>query len=174
MADFAGEPLFLRAVKATETLFHKRVVVTRHEDVAAICRERGIPVVLHDLPHRNDTVRLGLEELGDVDGCLFLPGDQPLLRRETVARLTKCWEEDREKIVRPSWEETPGSPVLFPQWAFPELETLPEGKGGNWVVRNHPDRVKMVPVSDPDELTDADTPDTLEQLKGKFREKGSF
>lgn len=166
MADFGGEPMFLRSVAATEGLFDERVVVTRHEDVAQICVERGIRVLLHDLPHRNDTVRLGLEALGNVDCCLFCPGDQPLLSRETVAVLLENWKQSRESIVRPAFEDTQGSPVLFPNWTFPELLTLPEGKGGGVVIRNHPEAVLTVPVSNPFELADADTPEMLEILKG--------
>lgn len=166
MADFGGKPMILQALDATEGLFDKRVVVTRHQDVAQLCREHGVEVVLHDLPHRSDTVRLGLDAVGDVDGCMFLPGDQPLLRRQTVSDLLSCWEGNRESIVRPTCNGVPGSPVLFPQWAFPELCMLPEGKGGGAVMQKHPDAIFLLPVSDPLELTDADTPDTLEQLKG--------
>ena len=166
MADFHGEPLIQRALRATDGLFAKRVVVTRHKSVAALCRELGADVVLHDLPHRSDTVRLGLEALGDLDACMFLPGDQPLLRRETVAMLLEIRKENPDRIIRPAYEDSEGSPVLFPAWAFPELKTLPEGKGGGVVIKNHPHEVYRASVFDPFELADADTPETLELLKG--------
>ncbi|MBR2423427.1 MAG: nucleotidyltransferase family protein [Oscillospiraceae bacterium] len=166
MADFHGEPMIQRALHATDGLFSKRVVVTRHESVAALCRELGADVVLHDLPHRSDTVRLGLEALGDLDACMFLPADQPLLRRETVAMLLEIRKENPDRIVRPAYEDSEGSPVLFPSWAFPELKTLPEGKGGGVVIQNHPHEVCRVAIANPFELADADTPETLELLKG--------
>jgi molybdenum cofactor cytidylyltransferase len=106
-----------------------------------------------------------LEALGDLDGCMFLPGDQPLLRRETVAKLIQCWESNREQILRPVCGDVPGSPVLFPRWAFPELMNLPEGKGGNCVIKNYPDRVTTVNIADSYELMDADTPETLQLLQ---------
>ena len=170
MADFAGKPLFLRALEASEGLKDHRVVVTRHADVAEICRDLGVNVILHQLPNRNDTVRLGLEALGDLDGCLFLPADQPLLRRETVDGLVKAWENDRESILRPIHEDTPGAPVLFPAWAFPALRTLPEGKGGGWIIRNQSDRVKLLEVEDEFELMDADTPELLAVLERRFHD----
>ena len=166
MADFRGKPMIQSALDATDSLFAKRVVVTRHEQVAALCREQGVDVILHDLPHRNDTVRLGLEALGDLDACLFLPGDQPLLRRETVAMLLERRKDNPDSIIRPAYEDTEGSPVLFPSWAFPELMTLPEGKGGGVVIKNHLHAVHCVSVADPFELADADTPQTLDMLKG--------
>ena len=164
MADFHGKPMFLRAVEATEGLVDGRVVVTRHGDVAQVCRSLSIPVVLHELPHRNDTIRLGLEALGDVDCCMFVPGDQPLLDRQTVTMLLEGWRESPEQIIRPVYEDTEGSPVIFPGWAFPELRSLPEGKGGGVVIRNHPHEVRRMSVSGPFVLADADTPETLALL----------
>ena len=171
MADFQGKPMIQRALDATAGLFAKRVVVTRHEQVAALCRDQHVEVVLHDLPNRNDTVRLGLEALGDLDACMFLPGDQPLLRRETVAMLLESRKEYPDSMIRPAYAGTEGSPVLFPSWAFPELLSLPEGKGGGVVLKNHPHAVHRVFVADPFELSDADTPEMLETLKILAREE---
>lgn len=165
MADFHGSPMILRAFHATEGLFDRRVVVTRHEDVAALCRERNMDVVLHSLPHRSDTVRLGLEALGDVDCCMFLPGDQPLLRRETVEELLDNWKQAQDMIFRPSFDGNPGSPALFPRWTFPQLLNLPQGKGGGVVIQKCAGSVQTVPVSMPWELADADTPEMLEMLR---------
>ena len=170
MADFHGKPMIQRALDATEGLFSRRVVVTRHESVAALCRAQNVDVLLHDLPHRNDTVRLGLEALGNLDACMFIPGDQPLLRRETVSMLLKHRAENPDSIIRPAYEDTEGSPVIFPAWAFPELKNLPEGKGGGVVIKNHPHEVLQVSVSNPFELADADTPETLEMLKGLYHD----
>jgi molybdenum cofactor cytidylyltransferase len=164
LADFNGKPMILHALQASDSLQDHRVVVTRHTDVAALCQEQGVHVILHDLPHRSDTIRLGLEALGDVDACLFLPADQPLLRRDTVTALVNQWEADQEKILRPFHNDTPGSPVLFPRWALPELQNLPEGKGGNWVIKNHPEKTAAMQIEDPYELMDADTPETLQFL----------
>ena len=170
MADFHGKPMIRQALDATEGLFTRRVVVTRHESVAELCREQNVEVVLHDLPNRNDTVRLGLEALGDLDCCMFLPGDQPLLRRETAAKLLQNWQQHPDSIIRPIHEDTEGSPVVFPSWAFPELKNLPEGKGGNVVIKNHPHEVIRVSVSDPFELADVDTRETLTLLEGLWHD----
>ncbi|MDO4740689.1 MAG: NTP transferase domain-containing protein, partial [Eubacteriales bacterium] len=165
LADFHGEPLFLRALAATEGIFARRVVVTRHADVAEICRARGVEAVLHDRPLRSDTVRIGLEAVGDVDGCLFCPADQPLLRRESVAALAIAAANAPQQIFRACFADEPGSPVLFPKWAFAELNALPEGKGGGHVMKKHPESVRMVPVRDAHELMDADDLDALEMLR---------
>ena len=92
LAPFCGEPMLCRAFAATDTpKLSARIVVTRSDEVAQLCRSRNVPVLLHDLPGRNDTVRLGLsallEQVPELFGCMFLPGDQPLLCRETVRLL---------------------------------------------------------------------------------------
>lgn len=169
MADFGGEPMVCRILNATEGLFDRRVVVTRHEDVAELCQERGIEVVLHDLPNRSDTVRLGLEAVGDVDGCVFCPGDQPLLSRDTVAKLVRRWTAQRDFIWRTAHGDAPGAPVLFPARSFEELVNLPEGKGGGYLLEKYPEQVRCLNVENAFELMDADTPENLQKLYEEMR-----
>ena len=165
LADFCGQPMILRAIAATEGIFSRRVVVTRHREVAELCRERGVEAVLHKMPHRSDTVRLGLEAVGNVARCLFCPADQPLLGAETVAALALVGVNGPDDIWRPAWQGKPGAPVLFPRWCFPDLLTLPQGKGGGYVAGNHPRQVRFLAVHSPLELADADDPQTLEALR---------
>ncbi len=167
MADFRGRPMILRALSATDGLFERRVVITRHSPVAALCQEKGVSVVLHDLPSRSDTVRLGLEAIGGMDFCLFLPGDQPLLKRDTVAALLAAAQNAPECIWRTSFNGVPGSPVLFPKWAFSELLSLPQGKGGGLIAKKYPERVRLLPVRDEYELRDVDTPEDLAFLAAR-------
>lgn len=186
LADFCGQPMLCRAFDATATPgIAARIVVTRSEEVQALCRAQGVPVLLHSLPGRNDTVRLGLsallEQLPELSGCMFLPGDQPLLRRETVEAMTErfCheqtspaeWQKETEREIfrlahRFINDPNPlvGSPVLFSKRYFSELRTLPEGKGGSVLLRKYPERVHNIFIGDRNELLDADTPEALAEL----------
>lgn len=164
LADFHGDPMILRILRATEGLFARRVVVTRHPEVARLCRERDVDVLLHDLPYRSDTVRLGLEAVGEAENCMFCAADQPLLRRATIQSLLQASAQDPESIWRPCFGDTPGSPVLFPRWAFEQLMQLPQGKGGAYVARMYPERVHTIPVQNEYELMDADDEETLALL----------
>ena len=94
LADFGGAPLIVRALDAAETpALAARVVVTRSPEVAELACKAGMKTILHSLPGRNDTVRLGLEallsELPGLAGCIFLPGDQPLLRKESLEAMVR-------------------------------------------------------------------------------------
>lgn len=164
MADFHGEPMICRVIEATEDIFAKRVVVTRHKDVAELCKSYGVEAVLHDLPYRNDTIRLGLEALGDVQRCMFATSDQPLLKWQTVASLALVSKNDTELIWRTAYEYVQGSPVVFPEWTFDVLLNLEEGKGGGEIIKKYPEHLRTVKVRDENELKDIDTPEELREL----------
>ena len=179
LAPFDGQPLLYRAFAATDTpQLSARIVVTRSAQVQALCKAQGVPVLLHALPGRNDTVRLGLSALlaqhPELTGCMFLPGDQPLLRRATVDQLLTAFEQTQKEtervILRLGWraggaEPLLGSPVLFGSGHFDALRALPEGKGGGVVIRQHPGCVRAVYAQSAEELEDADTVERLEALK---------
>ena len=175
LAEFDRKPLLCRAFAVTEGLH--RVVVTRSTEVQTLCEECGIPVLHHALPFRSNTVRLGLEYLlprfPAMSGCVFLPGDQPLLTRKTLCGMVSafCAEPDRKSQIFRLCEPqsgTPGSPVLFGADYFEELRSLPEGKGGGVVVKRHAEKVTLFPALHPAELMDADTPEMLEKLRNIF------
>lgn len=189
MAELKGKPLIQYALDATEGIFERRVVVTRHKEVEELCRRQGVPVVFHSLPYRSDTVRLGLESLGagtdagksgteaeikiappaenGLEGCMFCPGDQPMLGRETVASLALCAASGKNTIWRTVWNGQEGSPVLFPAWVFPELLALPEGKGGGFAAGKHRELVRTVSARSQWELKDVDCLEDLELLAEK-------
>lgn len=165
LAPFAGKPMLNWVLDATDGLFSRRVAVTRSGEAADYCRALGVEAVLHDLPHRSDTVRLGLEAVGDVERCLFCPADQPLLRPGTIMSLLLCGVQEPQAIWRPGFEGAPGAPILFPRWAFPELASLPTGKGGSFLAAVHPERVRLLPLANPRELRDVDTREDLSALE---------
>ncbi len=172
LAELGGKPLIRWVLDVTEGLFARRVVVTRHPEIEALCRRQGVEALLHGLPWRSGTVRLGLEALGpDWKGYAFFPGDQPLLRRETAEALVRAMLEEPAYIWRPAWGEEAGAPVLFPRWAYEELTALPEGQGGRTVVRRHQERVRTLPAQD-FELLDADTPGALQALAQRLEAGG--
>lgn len=164
MVPFLGKPLLYWALSATEGLFSRRVVVTRNPEAAAFCAALGVETVVHDEPGRNDTVRLGLEAVGDVERCMFCPADQPLLSRQTVESLL-LGSHAAGGIWRPAWGDTPGAPMVFPREYFEALRHLPQGKGGGVVAASHGESVRTLPVADRRELWDIDTPENLTELE---------
>ena len=165
MAMLNGTPLIQYVIQTTENLFEKRVVVTRHDEVAKVCHALGAEAVLHSKPHRNDTVRLGMGAIGECDTVTFFQADQPLVSPSTITALLRAAENTPECIWRTSFKDTPGAPVLFPSWAFDELQTLPSGKGGGYVAKQHEELVRYIEVSSKWELFDVDTLEDLALLR---------
>ena len=164
MAELNGRPLAAHALAlAAAPVFAGRIAVTRSAEVEALCRAEGFPVLRHAGPRRSDTVRLGLTALlaqqPDLQGCVFLPGDQPCLTRQTLEALAIGAAPDT--IRRPAAPDgTPGSPVLFGRDYFAALLHLPEGSGGSAVLHA---RLLPTPAA---ELRDIDTRSDLEALRG--------
>ena len=165
MADFGNKPLIAHIIDTAQHVFGSIVVVTRHEDVRQLCDKMNVAAVCHNLPYRSDTVRLGLEYLGrNFDGYIFCQGDQPLLSENTLSDMIREFKKDTKKIVRLQYDSTPCSPVIFPHWSYDELSTLPDGKGGNVIVKNHFDSVVYVSANNVCETIDVDTKEILQQL----------
>ena len=100
MAELCDVPLVGHVVRATDGLFSRRVVVTCHADVAALCETLGAQVILHDEPCRNDTVRLGMEAMDGCDTVTFVQGDQPLIRPASIVALLRAAERDAAGAAR--------------------------------------------------------------------------
>ena len=167
--DFHGEPMMVRILRSTgKTSILHRVVVTRHPEVETICHAENIPCLLHDLPLRSDTVRLGVEKLletaPDLDGIIFAASDQPCLTAESIQNLCNAFTGNPEYIYRLCWNDTMGNPVIFPRSTFDALLNLPKGKGGGAVIKAHPELLRTVSALDEKELIDCDTPEVLKSL----------
>lgn len=90
-----GAPMLQHILDISQGLFPKRIVVTRHKDVADICAQQQIPCLLHDKPYLSDTVRLGTayieQQLPQAEGLLFAVADQPLLQQASLIRLAESF-----------------------------------------------------------------------------------
>ncbi len=165
-AEYGGRSLLRRALEVVPGgLFSPVILVTARPDGPRLAEEFGFALVRNDAPEEgvSRTIRLGLEAAGDCPGALFLVADQPLLRRETVARLAGAWLAHPEQIVCAAHRGVRGNPCLFPARFFPELLALTGDQGGGAVIRAHPEAVLLV-EADRMELADADTPQALAAL----------
>ena len=88
MADLNGKPLVQHAIDNTEGLFDKVLLLTRSAEVADFASAQGIECILHKLPTRDLAVKLGMEQLLDMDGVVFYQCDQPLVRKTTPVSYT--------------------------------------------------------------------------------------
>ena len=92
---------------------------------------------------------------------MFVPGDQPLLSRESIETMMLSYSQMTAPILRLHYGEQAGAPILFDQYYFPELLHLPEGKGGSVLTKKYPEQVHLIPAREAYELYDIDTPEDL-------------
>lgn len=156
---------FQRALDLTGgDLFTKRVVVTREKEVKNICTGQGISVICHTFSGRNDVVRLGIEYMNEMDGCIFCPCDQPFLSRESLRRLITHFKQEQKGIFRLCFGEAQGAPVLFGHEYYEELSCLPDKCGGSYLIKKYPRQVHQVQAVSERELFDIDTPEDYKWL----------
>lgn len=166
LTDFKGRKLIEYALSATDNVFSQRYVITRHKDIAELCQNKGTNAVLHEQPYRSDTVKLGISQLKEpLDWCMFCPSDQPLLSVETIQTLALSAANHPHRILRLSYRNTYGAPVIFPKEYFEQLQHLPQGKGGNYIIQKHPQNVVSIPAKTAWELKDVDTKEDLWELE---------
>lgn len=169
LTPFRGKPMLAHLLLALPPALHT-VVVTRSEAVRTLAIGMGYRCVLHREPEVRDTIRIGLAELPDTEGCLFCVGDQPLLTAETLEKVIADFTAHPQAIVRAAYEGREGNPAIFPRALYGELSALGEGEAGVTVIRRHTALTRTVEAAFAAELTDVDTPDALLMLDTLRRE----
>ena len=169
-AVFDGRTLLERAMDAVPAERLAAVcVVSNRPEAEAMAERRGFRFVRN--PHSewgvSHTIRLGVEALRETcRAIVFLPADQPLLRRESVAALVELARAHPDRVAALAHKGVRGSPCVFPERFFPELCTLTGDTGGSAVIRRHPEALLLL-EADARELRDADTPRELAALRAE-------
>lgn len=165
------------AASVPDDLFEIAVVAWRSE-VDSVVRFAGLNVAVVSpcvdiQPRRSDTVRAGATyaDARGWDGVLFLPGDQPLVTRESFRALAEAFTRDPSRAYRLSWCGVPGSPVLFPARCIAVLMALQGSDGGSSLFRSGELEVSLTEAREACELIDVDIPADLERIKEACRQR---
>lgn len=162
-----GRSLILRALEAVPAeLFHNVVVVTQYPEIMRLATEFHFSALHNPHPElgASHTLQLGLTQLRDCDGVLFMVSDQPMLRRETVADLIRFWTQQPDSIAAVGHNGVRGNPCLFPARFFPELMELTGDRGGSAVIRRHEEALVLLETG-AQELFDIDTPEEAQAIQ---------
>ena len=163
-ACFDGQSLFSLAIPAE--MFARVTVVSQYPALLEEASLAGFDTILNDRPEDgiSRTIRLGTRAMADCAGILYMVADQPLLRRETLAREVDFFSSHRECIVALGHNGARGNPCLFPARFFPELLALEGDIGGSAVIRKHLDALLLF-ESPEAELRDVDTKAALAAIR---------
>lgn len=150
------------------------VVVTRSREVANLMVGLDVPYFVSILPLMSDTVRIGLAMGEDQwDGCLFVPGDQPLLLRRSVDALLAAFQRQPDRVVRLAWHGVPAWPIVFPRKAFRLLDQLEGDVDATQVLRDNPSLARktvLVEAASEREVMGIGTPADLERIERLTKE----
>jgi CTP:molybdopterin cytidylyltransferase MocA len=134
----------------------KEFDLPEHETVLNLSPEKG----------QFSSVRLGVHAVaGDTEGVMFIPVDHPAVGVETFMSLIHIWQEGgKREIIIPSFQESPGHPVIIPGILFDKIEKASQKATLRDIILKHKDLVREVPVTDSGVVTNINTLEDYENL----------
>ncbi|RLM34486.1 MULTISPECIES: nucleotidyltransferase family protein [unclassified Haloarcula] len=150
------------AETASQSSLTDVVAVLGYEDEAVAEALNGL-----SLSHRHNSdyaagqsasVRHGVEfaRSADWDAALFLLGDMPFVRVETIETLIETYRTGSASIVVPKYDGQRGNPVLFDGCHFDALASVSGDRGGRDVIEAN-EETAFIDVADPGIHWDIDT-----------------
>ena len=134
------------------------LVVTRYPKIQELTISYQFQSIMHNEEEQSDTVRIALSapEAKNWQGCMFLTGDQPLLSKESLCRMVKEFANHPDNVIRLSYQEEGGNPVIFPRKYFDALKNLTGDHGGEII---------KLPAEREFELWDVDSEESLAKVE---------
>lgn len=167
---FQGKPLLqhvldhARASRLDEVIL---VLGSRSELIAPAIERQGTRMIVN--PHfaqgQSTSLVAAIEALADdVDGALFLLGDQPGVTTDIIDAVLDGFDGDPRSIVMTDWQGQSGHPVLLGRGYFDQIRSSLTGDiGARPIIAENRDRIRLVPVAHPTP-PDVDTEDDYARL----------
>ena len=148
----------------------RRAAVVSDARVAHLVREAGLEVIPNDEPGLGQahSIVLAAQAMHDMDALLLMAGDQPLLRAATLTRLLRAFTESGKGIACLEDGTHRGNPAVFSAAYRERLLSLTGDRGAGALLRANEADLLVVPCTDADELSDADTPQALERIRERL------
>lgn len=170
LATVDGRPLVAYAVDSLlDTSLDRTVGIIRPDatDLGELLNSFGVGTIRN--PEFGDgqstSLARGLEvaRLYDADAVLFMLGDMPCVRPETVEAVLDRYRSTDATIVAPTYDGERGNPVLFGREHFDALADVEGDTGGRELLASEP--VALVETDDAGIRFDVDTPADLREAE---------
>lgn len=176
LLDFRGKPLLQHAIDHARASRLAEVILVlgaSHDRIEPAIDASGLRIVVNPEFAEGQSTSLiaGLDAVdANVDGVLFLLGDQPGVTREIIDTELEAFDGDPTTIVMTAWQGTPSHPVLFGRAYFDTLRALSGDTGARRIIADARDRVRHV-VSDRPVPGDVDTEEDYRRLIEESEER---
>ncbi len=161
LLPFNHEPMILHIVRAVnESEVDESILVFRKERIRQLAAQYVTRSIFNTSAHigQSAAVRLGLGSVSsEIEACLFIMGDQPLIRSSIINQIILRWKKEPQKIIVPLYNQQPGSPVLFPRSFFSHLMDISGDQGGREVLKRYPNDLIYEPIDNAEAGMDVDT-----------------
>lgn len=171
LMDYNGKPMLRVVVENTiKAPVDEIIVVLGNEAIQAARSLEGLAVKLavnkNYAKGQSTSVRAGLELVERrARGVLFVLGDQPLVKVETIRLLVDSFKE-KGGIAAPFYNGVRGNPVLFENSLLQCADEIRGDQGARGIIELHPGLLNRVDVNDPGVLIDIDTWEDYRRLSG--------
>ena len=169
LLDFRGKPLLQHAidnVRASGLGEILLVLGANRDRIEPALDSTGVRLIVNPDFAKGQSTSLiaAVDALGsDIDGALFLLGDQPGITPHIIDAALNAFDGDPGTIVMTDWQGVPSHPVLIGRAYFDQVPTLTGDTGAKPILSNHRDRILLVPAGRP-APQDVDTEDDYQQL----------
>ena len=110
----------------------------------------------------------------EYDSVMFILGDQPLLRPDTIDLLLERYRQSAKSICVPVYHGKRGNPTIFSQTMYDNLKAIQGDIGAREVIRANQEHILYVELDDPSCFTDIDSPQDLENLQKTLANPNGF
>ena len=166
LAQLGGKAVLEHTLDALPVeCFQRIAVIISNPEVSALCRAKGFPIREYPGGAQSASIREAVAEMMGTDGCMFVNGDQPLLRPESLRKMAAAFAETPKRVIRLAYAGTAASPVILPSSAYPALMALEGESGGMLAIHGGNWKIRTVEASHESELWDVDDEDALRRCE---------
>lgn len=167
LLEFNGIPMIEHAfIEISKCCFNEVIVVSQYEKVLSLSEKYNFKKVFNKDAYigQSESIKLGILNSTKCHGYMFFVGDQPFIESSYINKIIDKFNEDKEYIVIPKFEDKTGNPVIFPYNKKDELLTLKDDEKGKKVI-NKSSKIKYIDVSE-NMLIDIDNKVDYERFRG--------
>lgn len=118
-------------------------------------------------------IRQIIQKFPDAKGVLITLLDQPLITTSYIEKMLGAFQSGSQQIIAScSTSGWTGVPVIFDQCYFKELTELSNDEGAKKIIKLH--EKSVIFIEGGKLLEDMDTPETYQQLLGKYINSSSY